>query len=90
MTRRTPFGRGHELDYGLKIVERRSDGNEVIAVQCQFCVFIGRETREVPGVKRKRTKNVHMLRLPFSPGTLPKALGISASPRLDRVQGAQF
>jgi hypothetical protein len=65
MTRRTPFGRGHELEYGLKIVERRSDGNEVIAVQSQFCVFIGRETREGPGVKRKRTNNVHMFRLPF-------------------------
>jgi hypothetical protein len=65
MTRRTPFGRGHELEYGLKIVERRSNGNEVIAVQCQFCVFIGRETREGPGVKRKRTNNVHMFRLPF-------------------------
>jgi hypothetical protein len=65
MTCRTPFGRGHELEYGLQIVERRSDGNEVIAVQCQFCVFIGRETREGPGVKRKRTNNVHMFRLPF-------------------------
>jgi hypothetical protein len=65
MTRRTPFGRDHELEYGLKIVERRSDGNEVIAVQCQFCVSIGRETREGPGVKRKRTNNVHMFRLPF-------------------------
>jgi hypothetical protein len=50
MTRRTPFGCGHELEYGLKIVERRSDGNEVIAVQCQFCVFIGRETCEGSGV----------------------------------------
>jgi hypothetical protein len=65
MARRTPFGRGHELEYGLKIVERRSEGNEVIAVQCQFCAFIGRETREVAGVKRKRTNNFHMFRLPF-------------------------
>jgi hypothetical protein len=65
MTRRTPFGRGHELEYGLKIDGRRSDGNEVIAVLCQFCVFIGRETREGPGVKRRRTNKVHMLRLLF-------------------------
>jgi hypothetical protein len=65
MTRRTPFGRGHEPEYGLKTVERRSDGNEVIAVQWQFCVFIGKETREGPGVKRKRTYGVHMFRLPF-------------------------
>jgi hypothetical protein len=65
MTRRTPFGRSHELEYSLKIGERRSDGNEVIAVQCRFCVFIGRETREGPGVKRKRTSNVHMFSLPF-------------------------
>jgi hypothetical protein len=65
MTRRTPLGRGHELEYGLKIVEQRSDDNEVIAVQCQFCVLIGTETREGPGVKRKHTNNVHMFRLPF-------------------------
>jgi hypothetical protein len=37
----------------------------VIAVQSQFCVFIGGETREVPGVKRKRTNNDHMFHLPF-------------------------
>jgi hypothetical protein len=37
----------------------------VIAVQPQFCVFTGRETLEGPGVKRKRTNNVHMFRLPF-------------------------
>jgi hypothetical protein len=60
-----PFGRGHELEYGLKFVERRSDGNEVIAVQCQFCIFIGRETRAGAGIKRKRTNNFHMFRLPF-------------------------
>jgi hypothetical protein len=65
MTRQTLFGRGHQLEYSLKIIERKSDGNEVIAVQCQFCVFIGREIREGPGVKRKRTNNVHMFRLPF-------------------------
>jgi hypothetical protein len=73
MTRRTPFGRGRELAYGLKIVERRSDGNEVLAVQCQFCVFIGRETREGPGVKGKRINNVHMFRLSFRQ-ELPTAL----------------
>jgi hypothetical protein len=38
---------------------------EEIAVQCQFYVFIGRETREGPGVKRKRTYDVHIFRLPF-------------------------
>jgi hypothetical protein len=28
--------------------------------------FIGRETREGPGVKRKRTNNVHMFRIRFA------------------------
>jgi hypothetical protein len=74
MKRQTPFGRGHELEYGLKIVERDPDDKMVTAVQCQFCVFIGRETREGPGVKRKRTSNVHLFHMPFRPELYRKHL----------------
>jgi hypothetical protein len=45
MSRQTQFQTKHVLEYGLKIVKRSPSGS-VETVQCQFCVFFGRETRE--------------------------------------------
>jgi hypothetical protein len=74
MKRSTPFGRGHDLEYGLKVVELCPDNKMVTAVQCQFCVFIGREACEGPGVKRKRTSNTHFFHMPFRPELYRKHL----------------
>lgn len=76
MKRQTPFGHGHEFEFGLKIVEKSTDGKNVIAVQCNFCVFNGRETRKGAGVKQKCTANVHFFRSPFRPKLYRKHLEI--------------
>jgi hypothetical protein len=64
--RKTPFQSKHEGEYGTKIASRNAAG-QVNCVQCQFCTFIERESSECPDVKRKRTANKQLFRLPFRP-----------------------
>lgn len=59
----TPFQRGHEAQYGLKVTERDSRTGAVQAATCCFCIAFGRE--EVPGAKRKRTTHKQVFTLPF-------------------------
>jgi hypothetical protein len=66
MGRKTPFQSKHEGEYGMKIA-RRNAADQVDCVQCQVCTFIGRESREGPGVKRKRTENKQLFHFPFRP-----------------------
>ena len=49
------FNMEHELLYGLKVSERKSETSEVCSVQCQFCIYFGKESK--PGAKRERTAN---------------------------------
>ncbi|BBN12904.1 hypothetical protein MPTK1_5g23870 [Marchantia polymorpha subsp. ruderalis] len=60
MVRQTPFGCDQKLEFGLKIVEKSIDGKNVIVLQCNFCVFNGRDTREEADIKRKRIANIHL------------------------------
>ena len=53
---RTRFKPSHALTYGVRVSQRASGTSEVLAVECLFCIFFGRE--EKCGSKRKRTSNV--------------------------------
>src|SRR5690348_10175373 len=53
--RDTPFQKSHEREYALAVTARDLKG-VVDTVQCLFCVYKGRETREGPTVKRRRTE----------------------------------
>jgi hypothetical protein len=57
---RTPFQRGHDVEFGLEVTER---GNRVKSVTCRFCLKFGREPK--PGQKRKRTTNLHIFKFPL-------------------------
>jgi hypothetical protein len=60
---KTPFQRGHEVQYGLQVTERDPRTSAVLAVSCRFCLKFGREAK--PGAKRKRTSNVQVFKTPF-------------------------
>jgi hypothetical protein len=66
MSLQTPFREKHAVEYGLVPVQRLPDGT-ITTVQCLFCVHIGREKREGPGVKRQRTNNTQLFQFPFRP-----------------------
>jgi len=59
MSRQTPFQDKHVVEYGFQPVQR-SVGSMIMTVQCLFCVHIGREKHEGPGVKRQCTKNMQL------------------------------
>ncbi|ETI51077.1 deoxyribose-phosphate aldolase, variant [Phytophthora nicotianae CJ01A1] len=59
----TPFQRGHDVKYGLEVVERDPETSAVLLAACRFCIKFGREAN--PKGKRKRTTNVHNFRTPF-------------------------
>lgn len=63
MPRDTPLQTKHELEYGLKIVERNPDSTAVVTVRCQFCFFFEKEERA--GAKRSRTQSVKYFKHPF-------------------------
>jgi hypothetical protein len=66
MSQQTLFQDKHAMEYGLQPVQR-SVGDVITTVQCLFCVHIGREKHEGPGVQRQRTKNTWLLQFPFRP-----------------------
>ena len=63
--RRTPFQTSHELEFGLKIVERLPTTSAVASVVCRFYDVFGRE--EQVGQKRKARTTPKYYRPPFHP-----------------------
>ena len=61
--RQTPFQLSHQLEYGLKMVEKAPSSSEIVSVSCRFCISFGRE--EKIGSKRKATTNVMYFKKPF-------------------------
>ena len=45
--RTTPFQAAHCVQYGLKIVERHPQKQDVTGVRCRFCLHFGREDKVV-------------------------------------------
>ena len=64
--RTTPFQGKHSLEYAFDAIVRDPQG-DVKTAQCLFCVHRGRETREGPDVKRRRTENIMLWSRPFRP-----------------------
>jgi hypothetical protein len=64
--RTTTFQSKHALEYALDATARDLQG-AVETVQCLFCVHYGREAREGPHVKRRRTATVMLWTNPFRP-----------------------
>ena len=63
-SRSTPYKSQHGLKYGVKVCQYSTDSpNEVLAAECQFCVYYGREVKV--GLKRKQTGNVKYFKHPF-------------------------
>jgi hypothetical protein len=63
--RTTPFQKGHEETYGLRVTDVDPKTKLVRSVVCRFCEIFGRE--EQPGRKRKATKNAQYFTAPFKP-----------------------
>ena len=61
----TPFQPSHELEFGLKIVERLPTTSAVASVVCRFCDVFGRE--ENVRQKRKARTTSKYYRPPFRP-----------------------
>ena len=62
--RSTPYQMAHGHKYGVRICQRTTDSTqEVLAAECLFCIFFGREVKV--GSKRKATGNVKYFRNPF-------------------------
>ena len=40
---KTPFQTAHIIEYGLTVVERDSETQNVLGVRCQFCMYFGHE-----------------------------------------------
>jgi hypothetical protein len=66
-SRSAPFPKDHEIKYGVKILEKDTDTNQVTSARCQFCVYFGK--KQDPGSKRQRlpTNNVKSWTIPFRP-----------------------
>jgi hypothetical protein len=62
--RTTGFQFKHQLEFPLSIVSRDAKG-AVDTVQCDMCVYFGREEREGPGVKRQRTESKMYWKPPY-------------------------
>jgi hypothetical protein len=60
---RTPFQRGHDVEFELELTERDKGSGAVKSVICRFCLKFGREPK--PGQTRKRTSNILIFKLPF-------------------------
>ena len=65
--RATPFQRAHALQYAVRVTQRstsnESNASVVIACECLFCVYFGRESKI--GSKRKATSYVKYFKKPF-------------------------
>ena len=64
--RSTPFQTKHALLFALEVTSKDVKG-DVETVQCQFCVYRGREASDNPGAKRRRTDNIMLWSRPFRP-----------------------
>src|SRR5204863_5221749 len=69
--RTTPFQAAHCVQYGLKIVERHPQKQDVTGVRCRFCLHFGREDKvvqqEPSRSKRQLTAKVKDWAPPFRP-----------------------
>ncbi|KAF0693750.1 Aste57867_15324 [Aphanomyces stellatus] len=63
--RATPYQAKHGVTFGLRIHRRDSSTDEVISVQCLFCIVHGREQRD--GMKRKTIGTVKAFQPPYRP-----------------------
>ena len=65
--RATPFQRAHALQYAVRVTQRstsnESNASVVMACECLFCVYFGRESKI--GAKRKATSYVKYFKKPF-------------------------
>ena len=58
----TPFLPRHSHDYAVRVTQRNAE-SVVVAVECLFCVYFGRESKV--GAKRKKTENIKYFSRPF-------------------------
>ncbi|KAH9276203.1 hypothetical protein BASA83_001477 [Batrachochytrium salamandrivorans] len=68
--RTTPFQKGHEVTYGLRVTNVDPKTNLACSVVCRFCEIFARE--EQLGRKRKATRNAQYYTTPFRPESYRK------------------
>ncbi|KAH6565173.1 hypothetical protein BASA62_007457 [Batrachochytrium salamandrivorans] len=68
--RTTPFQKGHEVTYGLRVTDVDPKTNLACSVVCRFCEIFARE--EQLGRKRKATRNAQYYTTPFRPESYRK------------------
>jgi len=61
--RATPFMPRHSHEYAVRVSQRSGKNGSVVAAECLFCVYFGRESKV--GSKRKNTGNIKYFSMPF-------------------------
>ena len=82
-SRQTPYQPSHAFGFGLKVVGKDPNTNEVVSCHCEFCVYYGREAKV--GTKRRNTTNIQYFKKTVLSGQLQEPHGVTASSLMEGV-----